>query len=71
MLTQVEVLEYLIAKGPGRTEIELATAIHGSKAYQQRVNQDCALLLNRGSVQRRGAGGPGAPHRYYPAGDRN
>lgn len=34
-MIQVDVLQFLIEKGPGRTEIELARAIHGDKGYQQ------------------------------------
>jgi predicted transcriptional regulator len=65
-MTQIDVLEFLIQKGPGRTEMELAQAIHGDKAYQQRVNQDCNMLVNAGKVERRGGGGPGDPFRYWP-----
>lgn len=69
MLNQIDVLEFLISKGPGRTEIDLAEAIHGNQAYQQRVNQDCRLLVGRGKVERRGDGGPADPYRYFPVGD--
>ncbi len=34
--------------------------------YQQRVNQDCNLLVDRGRAERRGLGGPGDPYHYYP-----
>jgi hypothetical protein len=67
-LTIMDVLAFLIEKGPGRTEAELAEAIFGSAGYQQRVNQDCAMLDRRGIVDRRGAGGPADPFRYYPKG---
>jgi hypothetical protein len=43
-MTQSDVLRYLIRKGPGRTELELARAIYGGKAYQQRVNQDYYMM---------------------------
>jgi hypothetical protein len=66
MLTQVDVLDYLIEKGPGRTEVELSAAIHGFGASQQRVNQDCVMLTNAGKVERRGEGGVTDPYRYYP-----
>jgi hypothetical protein len=66
MLTQIDVLEFLITKGQGRTELELAEAIHGNRAYQQQVNQDCQLLVRRAKVERRGQGGAADPHRYYP-----
>jgi hypothetical protein len=66
MLTQIEVLEYLIHKGPGRTELELCEAICGSRAYQQLVNQDCRMLVNALKAERRGDGGQADPYRYYP-----
>jgi hypothetical protein len=46
MPIQIDVVEFLVLKCPGRTEVELAEAIHGPHAYQQRVNQDCGLLVN-------------------------
>ena len=48
-LTIGEVLEFLIRKGPGRTERELAEAIFGPGAKQQSVNQDVRLLVGRGA----------------------
>jgi predicted transcriptional regulator len=60
-MIQVDVLQFLIEKGPGRTELELARAIHGDKGYQQQVNQDLSLLLSRGAVERRDT-----PYRYFP-----
>ena len=65
-MTQIEVLEFLIQKGPGRVARELAQAIHGESAYQQQVNQDCNMLVDAGKVQRRGAGGADDPYRYWP-----
>jgi hypothetical protein len=65
-MIQVDVLQFLIEKGPGRTELELARAIHGDKGYQQQVNQDLGLLVNGGKAQRRGDGGPSDPYRYFP-----
>jgi hypothetical protein len=65
-LTILDVLEFLIRNGPGRTEVELSEAIFAERGYQQRVNQDCALLTNRGRVERRGGGGPSDPYRYFP-----
>ena len=61
MITIADVLEFLIQNGPGRTEAELAEAIFADSAYQQRVNQDCALLQVKGVVRREGAGGPSDP----------
>jgi hypothetical protein len=65
-LIQIDVLEFLIEKGPGRTEAELAEAIFAQGAYQQKVNQDCRMLADRGAVERRGFGGSSDPYRYYP-----
>ena len=67
MTTISDVLRFLIESGPGRTETELAQAIFGTDGYQQRVNSDCNLLVNRGLVERRGAGGPSDAYRYFPA----
>ncbi len=64
--TILDVLAFLIEKGPGRTASQLAEAIFAENAYQQRVNQDCNLLVDRGRAERRGLGGPGDPYRYYP-----
>jgi hypothetical protein len=66
-LTIMDVLRFLIAKGPGRTEAELAKAIFGDDGYLQRVNQDCALLARLGQIKRQGAGGPADPYRYFPS----
>lgn len=66
MTTISDVLVFLIKHGPGRTEAELAEAIFFKTGYQQRINGDCNLLLNRGQVERRGDGGPSDPYRYYP-----
>ncbi len=65
MLTIADVLVFLIANGPGRTEAELAEAIFGNRGYQQRVNGDCNLLVSRGVIERRGSGGPADPYRSY------
>ena len=66
MTTIREVLLFLIENGPGRTERQLAEAIFGCKAYQQRVNSDCQVLLSRGLVERRREGGPSDPYVYFP-----
>jgi hypothetical protein len=65
-MIQVDVLQFLIEKGPDRTEIELARSIHGDNAYQQQVNQDLRMLADRGSIERRGGGGQHDPYRYFP-----
>jgi len=62
----MDVLAFLIENGPGRTASELAEAIFADKAYQQRVNSDCNLLVDRKRAERRGHGVPGDPYRYYP-----
>ena len=66
-MKKYDVLQYLIQKGPGRTELELARAIHGGESYQQSVNTHCAMLVIEGKAERRGAGGRGEPYRYWPA----
>ena len=66
MLIKIDVIQYLVENGPGRTEIELARAIHGLRGYQQQVNQDCNMLVNLGKVERRGEGGINDPFRYFP-----
>ena len=64
--TVADKIVHAIKNNPGQTERELAEAIFGKGARQQRVNGDCALLANRGEVERRGAGGPSDPFRYFP-----
>jgi hypothetical protein len=68
MLTIHDVLHFPIGKGPGRTQVQLAQAIYGSKAkgYQQRVNDDCRRLVDGRKAERRGNGGVADPYRYYP-----
>ena len=68
MLTTADVLAFLIQKGPGRTEAELAGAIFGEAGYPQRVHMDCTRLVADKTARRRGAGGRADPFRYYPAG---
>ena len=65
-ITIADALLFLIENGPGRTESELAEAIFGREGYQQRVNGDCNLLVNRKQVERRGVGGPADRYRYHP-----
>jgi hypothetical protein len=66
MVRHIDVLEGLISFGPGRTQLELARALHGEEGYQQQVNQECSLLESMGKVEKRGEGGAGNPFRYYP-----
>jgi len=62
----IDVVEFLIRNGPGRTALELSQAIFGDKGYQQRVNQDCSMLVSAGKVECRGNGGPSDPFVYWP-----
>ena len=66
-MIQVDVLRFLIEKGEVRTEKHLSEAIFGKNdsAYQQRVNQDCRMLVERGDIIRRGEGGANDPFKYY------
>lgn len=66
-MIKLDILQYLIEKGPGRSEAELARAIYGERATQQMVNQDVALLIGRGRIVRKGDGGPSDPFRLFPA----
>ena len=65
MLTIADVLVFLISKGPGRTEEQLAVAIFGGAGYQQRVNRDCRFLVAQGKVERRGSRVLSDPYRYF------
>ena len=58
-----KVLE-LIRKKPGMTGREIAEALYGKHAPQQRVNPDCRMLVSLGLVERGGVGGPGDPYVY-------
>lgn len=55
----------LVRARPGLTEIMIARHLFGRDAPQQRVNQDCRLLVAKGVLERRGGGGPGDPYRYH------
>ncbi len=66
MLTQIVRIETFVREWPGRTQREIAMGLHGLRGYQQRVNQDCALLVARGRIQQQGPGGSASPFRYYP-----
>jgi hypothetical protein len=65
MSTQIVRIENYVRQWPGRTQREIATGLYGARGYQQRVNQDFALLVTRGRIQRCGVGGLGGPYRYY------
>ncbi|MXW84973.1 MAG: hypothetical protein F4Z55_03290 [Boseongicola sp. SB0667_bin_21] len=66
-ITNADRLLSLIRERPGLTERELAQSRFGEGAPQQKVNQDCTLLLSRGLVERRGKGGYHDPYRYHAA----
>jgi len=65
-LTILDVVQFLIENGPGRTQRELSQAIFGEQGYHQRVNVECNLLVERGVVMTRGSGGATEPFTYYP-----
>ncbi len=56
----------LIAKQPGRTEMELTRAIYGRDMLYTRVNVQVHLLVRDGKVRREGAGYRSDPYRYFP-----
>lgn len=64
-MTNADALEFLVNKGPGRTELELAKAIYGDRGEQPMVHQEITLLEGQGKVVRRGAGGHSDPYRVY------
>jgi hypothetical protein len=66
-MRQIDVLEFLIEKGPGRTQVELAKAIHGDDGHQQQVNQDLNLLTDKGKCEKRGDDGAENSFRYFPS----
>ena len=57
----------LIAKQPGRTELELTRAIYGRDMLYTRVNVQVRLLVREGKVRREGAGYRSDPYRHFPA----
>lgn len=61
-MTVADDILYEVNHQPGSTELELAKAIFGPrKAYQQRVNTTCRLLVAEGQIVREGNGSPGDP----------
>jgi hypothetical protein len=49
------------------TEADIVDMLFGqNKAYQQRVNSACGLLVARGLLVRRGRGGRDDPFTYHP-----
>lgn len=66
-MTIAQRIEVFVRQWPGRTQREIAVGLFGTKWSQQRVNQDCSLLVSQGRIERRGRGGWAEPFRYYPA----
>jgi hypothetical protein len=62
---EVDVLLYLIEKGPGRTEVQLSDAIFGG-GEPTRVTRALRDMAERGWVMQRGRGSEDDPYRYYP-----
>lgn len=58
----------LVRRTPGLTERDLAQALFGRAAYQQRVNPICRSLVASGTLKRHGLGGPGNPYTYSAVG---
>ncbi len=66
MVSILHRIEQLVSEKPGMTEAELSKALFGAdKGYQQRVNGDCRLLVDRGTLERRGQGGISDPYTYH------
>ena len=65
-LTKLDVVRFLIEKGPGRTQRQIAEAIYGDDGYQQSVNWECGHLVRTEEFIVVGQGGPGDPLRYFP-----
>ena len=65
-ITILEVVRFLIQKGPGRTQEQLAEAIFGRGGRQARVSSECLQLVNAEDFDARGTGVRGDPFRYFP-----
>jgi hypothetical protein len=61
--TIAQAIEVIVCHRPGITEMNLARAIFGPEAYQQRVNSDCTWMTNAGYILRDDSTGPA---RYFP-----
>lgn len=69
-MIQMDVLQFLIEKSPGRSAGELAVAIHGpggAEDHGSHVNEDCQRLARVGRVQQTGKGVNKNPFCYFPA----
>lgn len=65
-LKKLDVVRFLIQKGPGRTQRQLAEAIYGDAGYQQSVNWECDHLARTEGFVVSGRGTPTSPYRYFP-----
>lgn len=57
------ILEY-VGRHPHKTEVDIARALYGPKATQQRVNAHCRELVQAGLLVRHGSGGAGDAFTY-------
>jgi hypothetical protein len=64
-------VECLIDEAPGLTATALAQRLFGNDGYHSRVSAELRALVHVGRIERRGAGGPGDPFTYHPAGERS
>ena|SRR5712691_6114993 len=48
-----DVIEFLIASHPGRTDLEISTAICGSDRCRSLVNAECRRFERAGKIERR------------------
>jgi hypothetical protein len=67
MASLIDVLTFLIEKGPGRTQRELAEAIFGKGAQPSRVQYELGVVVRQGTVARRGNGDQSDPFKYFPS----
>jgi hypothetical protein len=65
-LRVLDVIQFLVENGPGRTQAELSQATYGDDGYQQRVTVACNILSSTGRVERRGKGGRKSPYTWHP-----
>lgn len=61
--TRRDVVEEIVRRKPGLTEIQIAEEIF-SNPYQQRVNPICRAMVTEGRLRRSGRGGMNDPYTY-------